>query len=119
MRRTQWQETTRGTNGYGKKTIISDYGECEIAVPWDRNGEFEPKVLAKLYAKGMSQRDTEDTIREDLWIGDILGDDLADHRLRYFQKSTNGKTDRCVLHRPSDPLFHPFCQLEGHQTGSG
>ncbi len=34
-------------NGYGKKTIISDYGDCEIAVPRDRNGEFEPKVLAK------------------------------------------------------------------------
>ena len=32
-------------NGYGKKTIISDYGECEIAVPRDRNGEFEPKVI--------------------------------------------------------------------------
>ncbi len=65
-------------NGYGKKTIVSDYGECEIAVPRDRNGEFEPKVLAKcqtrtdeierkiqaMYAKGMSQRDIEDTIRE-------------------------------------------------------
>ena len=24
-------------NGYGKKTISSDYGECEIAVPRDRN----------------------------------------------------------------------------------
>ena len=34
-------------NGYGKKTIISDYGECEISVPRDRNGEFEPKVLEK------------------------------------------------------------------------
>jgi len=65
-------------NGYGKKTIISDYGECEIAVPRDRNGEFEPQVLAKrqtrtdeieqkilsMYAKGMSQRDIEDTLRE-------------------------------------------------------
>jgi len=65
-------------NGYGKKTIISDYGECEIAVPRDRNGEFEPRVLAKrqtrtdeierkiqaIYAKGMSQRDIKDTIRE-------------------------------------------------------
>ena len=27
-------------NGYGKKTIRSDYGEGEIAVPRDRNGEF-------------------------------------------------------------------------------
>ena len=34
-------------NGYGKKTIISDYGECEIAVPRDRNVDFEPKVIEK------------------------------------------------------------------------
>ena len=65
-------------NGYGKKRINSDYGECEIAVPRDRNGEFEPKIIAKrqtrtdeieekimaMYAKGMSQRDIEDTVRE-------------------------------------------------------
>ena len=65
-------------NGYGKKTIFSDYGECEIAVPRDRNGEFEPKVIEKrqthtdeieqkimaMYAKGMSQRDIEDTLKE-------------------------------------------------------
>lgn len=31
-------------NGYGKKTISSEYGECEIAVPRDRNGEFEPNT---------------------------------------------------------------------------
>lgn len=65
-------------NGYGTKTIISDYGECEIAVPRDHNGEFEPKVIEKrqtrtdeieqkimaMYAKGMSQRDIEETLRE-------------------------------------------------------
>jgi len=65
-------------NGYNHKTIISDYGESEIAVPRDRNGEFEPKVLEKrqtrtdeieqkilaMYAKGMSQRDIEDSLRE-------------------------------------------------------
>lgn len=65
-------------NGYGKKTISSDYGECEIAVPRDRNGEFEPKIIEKgqthtdeieqkimaMYAKGMSQRDIEDTLHE-------------------------------------------------------
>lgn len=38
-------------NGYGKKTIISDYGECEIAFPSDRNGEFEPKVIEKRQAR--------------------------------------------------------------------
>ena len=63
-------------NGYNRKNIISDYGECEIAVPRDRNGEFEPKVLGKtrtdeieqkimaMYAKGMSQRDIEDSLRD-------------------------------------------------------
>ena len=65
-------------NGYGKKTITSDYGECEISVPRDRNGEFEPKIIEKrqtrtdeieqkilaMYAKGMSQRDIEDTLKE-------------------------------------------------------
>ena len=39
--------TGNSRNGYGKKTITSDYGECEIAVPRDRNGEFEPKIIAK------------------------------------------------------------------------
>ena len=65
-------------NGYNRKTIISDYGESEIIIPRDRNGAFEPKVLEKrqtrtdeleqkiiaMYAKGMSQRDIEDNLRE-------------------------------------------------------
>ena len=65
-------------NGYNRKTITSDYGESEIAVPRDRNGEFEPVVLRNrqtrtdeleqkimaMYSKGMSQRDIEDNLRE-------------------------------------------------------
>jgi len=65
-------------NGYNHKTVVSDYGESEVSVPRDRNGEFEPKVLEKrqtrtdeieqkimaMYSKGMSQRDIEDTLRE-------------------------------------------------------
>lgn len=31
-------------NGYGKKMIGCDCGECEIAVTRDRNGEFDPKI---------------------------------------------------------------------------
>jgi len=34
-------------NGYNHKTITSDYSESEIAVPSDRNGEIEPRVLEK------------------------------------------------------------------------
>ena len=65
-------------NGYGKKTISSEWGESEISVPRDRNGEFEPKVIEKrqtrtddienriisMYAKGISTRDIEDQLRD-------------------------------------------------------
>ena len=65
-------------NGYGKKTLKSELGECEIAVPRDRNGEFSPVVMEKgqtrsddlenrilaMYAKGLSTRDIEDHLRD-------------------------------------------------------
>ena len=65
-------------NGYGKKTVKSEWGESEIAVPRDRNGTFEPQVVEKrqtrtddietrilaMYAKGMSTRDIEDHLRD-------------------------------------------------------
>ena len=39
--------TGNSRNGYNRKAIISDYGESEIAIPRDRNGKFEPKILEK------------------------------------------------------------------------
>lgn len=58
-------------NGHSSKTLKSQYGEFQIDVPRDRNGEFEPKLIPKyqrdisgieekvisLYARGMSTRD--------------------------------------------------------------
>ena len=65
-------------NGYGKKTIKSEWGETEIAVPRDRRGSFEPQIIEKrqtrtddiearilaMYSKGMSTRDIEDHLRD-------------------------------------------------------
>jgi len=65
-------------NGYGSKTITSEYGESQITVPRDRNGTFEPQIIGKrqtrtdeieqkvlaMYSKGMTTRDIEDTLRE-------------------------------------------------------
>ena len=70
--------TGNSRNGYGKKTVRSEWGESEIIVPRDRNGEFEPKIVEKrqtrtdeiesrilaMYAKGMSVRDIEDHLRD-------------------------------------------------------
>jgi len=65
-------------NGYGRKTLKTELGEAKIAVPRDRNGEFDPQVVGKgqtrtddlesrvlaMYAKGMSTRDIEDHLRD-------------------------------------------------------
>lgn len=60
-------------NGHTKKTVRSQYGEMEIEVPRDREGDFEPAVVKKhqkdvtgieeqilaLYAKGVTVRDIQ------------------------------------------------------------
>lgn len=65
-------------NGHSKKTIQTKSGASEIAVPRDRNGTFEPKVVRKyqntaneiedkiiaMYAKGLSTRDIEDHVKD-------------------------------------------------------
>ena len=65
-------------NGTTKKTIRTEYGESEIQVPRDRDGSFDPQIVPKrskfakgiesmvisLYAKGMSNSDIEEQIRE-------------------------------------------------------
>jgi len=65
-------------NGVSTKTVRGDFGELEIETPRDRNGEFEPKLVAKrqtsvgnftetvisLYARGMSTREIEDHIKQ-------------------------------------------------------
>ncbi|SFL97716.1 Transposase, Mutator family [Pelosinus propionicus DSM 13327] len=64
-------------NGYSKKAVKTQLDEAEIAVPHDRNGEFEPKIIDKysrntdgmeekilfLYATGLSIRDISDQIK--------------------------------------------------------
>ena len=43
--------TGNSRNGYNKKAISTQYGETEIKVPRDRNGEFEPQVITKYQNK--------------------------------------------------------------------
>ena len=65
-------------NGRYAKKLRTSSGETTIQVPRDRNGEFEPQVVKKqvantneledkiigMYAKGMSVRDIQETLRE-------------------------------------------------------
>ena len=65
-------------NGHSKKTISGDRGEFSLKTPRDRNGTFEPQLIAKnqrrlpgfdekilaLYAKGMTTRDIQEIVKE-------------------------------------------------------
>lgn len=68
--------TNNKRNGHSAKTLKSQYGEFQVYVPRDRNGDFEPKLVPKyqrdisgieekvisLYARGMSTRDIHDQL---------------------------------------------------------
>lgn len=73
------KDTSNSRNGYSTKTMKTSFGDVEIAVPRDRNAEFEPQLVKKqqtslsqdieekilsMYAKGMSQNDISAHILE-------------------------------------------------------
>ena len=71
------KDTQNSRNGYSPKSVRSEYGEIELDIPRDRHNEFEPKIIPKyqreitgiegqiiaLYAKGMSNREIEDHLK--------------------------------------------------------
>lgn len=73
------RETDNYRNGHSKKTMKTSFGDLDIDVPRDRNGEFEPNIVKKqqttlsgdieekiisMYAKGMTTGDIEGHIQE-------------------------------------------------------
>src|SRR5690349_7479576 len=65
-------------DGYGRKSVITDTGQIELAVPRDRQASFDPQLIAKyqrrfpgfddkivsMYARGMSTREIQGRLRE-------------------------------------------------------
>ena len=47
-------QTDNKRNGHSPKNLKSQYGEFQIDVPRDRNGEFEPKLIPKYQRDGVS-----------------------------------------------------------------
>jgi putative transposase len=72
------EEPGNRRNGYGKKTVITDSGQIELAVPRDRQASFDPQLIAKyqrrfpgfddkiisMYARGMSTREIVGHLRD-------------------------------------------------------
>jgi putative transposase len=75
---TRNKETTNRRNGHSKKQVRSEYGQIDLAVPRDREGEFEPEIVKKhqknvtgieeqilaLYTKGVSTREIQDHLHQ-------------------------------------------------------
>jgi len=70
------QEAGNHRNGKSIKTILTDSSTINVSIPRDRQGRFEPAVIAKyrrrlpgfdhkviaLYARGMSTRDIQSSV---------------------------------------------------------
>jgi putative transposase len=93
-------------NGTSAKTVLTDIGSVDLAVPRDRNGSFEPQIVRKgqsrldgfndriiaLYARGMTVRDIRAHLAEmyqvdvspDLIsrVTDAVADELAEWQAR-------------------------------------
>ena len=74
----QESETGNTRNGYGRKTVLTDTGTIDLAVPRDRLATFDPQLIAKyqrrfpgfdekivsMYARGMSVREIQGHLRD-------------------------------------------------------
>jgi putative transposase len=81
------EEAGNHRNGYGSKTVITDTGKLELAIPRDRHGRFDPVLSGKyrrrfagfddkiiaLYARGMTTREIAEHIGE-LYGAEISAD---------------------------------------------
>jgi transposase-like protein len=108
----QKSENTNSRNGFTEKKIRTSLGEANIQVPRDRDASFNPMIVPKrgnmvdgienviisLYAKGMSNSDIEEQIRE------VYGFDVSTSTI---SRITDAITDDIVAwqNRPLEPVY--------------
>src|SRR5215470_4490913 len=99
-------------NGTTGKTVLTDIGAVDLAVPRDRNGTFDPKIVRKgqtrlegfneriiaLYARGMTTRDIRAHLRE------IYGVEVSPDLI---SRVTDGVVEELAewQSRPLDPVY--------------
>ena len=99
-------------NGHSKKKVRTSFGESEITVPRDRDASFSPMVVPKrgnmvdgienvivsLYAKGMSNSDIEEQIRE------VYGFDVSTSTISRTTDRISGDIT-AWQNRPLEPVY--------------
>ena len=108
----QKSDNSNTRNGYSEKKVRTSLGESNIQVPRDRDASFNPMIVPKrgnmvdgienviisLYAKGMSNSDIEEQIRE------VYGFNLSPSTIT---RITDSITDDIVAwqNRPLEPVY--------------
>jgi transposase-like protein len=106
-------------NGHSRKTVQGDSGELTLQTPRDRNGTFEPQLIAKhqrrlsgfdekiltLYAKGMTTRDIQDVVKE------LYGVDVSPNLVSEITKDLDAEVT-AWRGRPLEPVW-PIVYLDG------
>jgi transposase-like protein len=106
-------------NGHSRKTVQGDSGELTLKTPRDRNGTFEPQLIAKhqrrlsgfdekiltLYAKGMTTRDIQDVVKE------LYGVDVSPNLVSEITKDLDAEVT-AWRGRPLEPVW-PIVYLDG------
>ncbi|MBO5477434.1 MAG: IS256 family transposase [Clostridia bacterium] len=100
---TKEKKNSNSRNGYCKaKKVRTEYGNIEVKTPRDRNATFEPVIIEKgqtrltgfedkciaLYAKGMSLRDIEKTLKE------IYGVKIGKDEITTLISAVNEETEK-------------------------
>ena len=99
-------------NGYSKKTVLSENESMELAIPRDRNGSFEPQLIAKyqrrfpgfdekiisMYARGMSVREIQGHLR------DLYGIETSPRLISTVTDAVLEEVGRWQS-RPLDPVY--------------
>jgi len=99
-------------NGHNKKSLKTKYGEVDVAIPRDRDGTFEPKLVPKrerllkgsedlilsLYAKGMSVRDIQ------LHLDDLYGYQLSEQTISNITEAIMDKAKEWQ-NRPLEAIY--------------
>lgn len=107
-------------NGTSKKTILTEIGDIGIAIPRDRNGEYEPKIIKKhqrrfegfddkiisMYARGMTTRDIQGHLKDiyGVEVSPDLISNVTDEVLKDVCKS-QGMAEQCSRQNISSSIF--------------
>ena len=108
----QESENTNYRNGHNKKSLKTKYGQIDVAIPRDREGTFEPKLVPKrerilkgseelilsLYAKGMSVADIS------THLDDLYGYQLSEQTISNITEAIMDKA-KDWQNRPLEAIY--------------